>query len=219
MADDLKLLKSRREYPVYFVSDDDLVEVDGVNVYKKGFDVKESDFDFDSYDMFFVKNGYAPSLDKVARVRPDRKRRVPGIEIFVSGKFFENARDFYYLMLDSFGIDSDNFSQYSSVVRNRFRVRSKIDTFLEGRLYSALKQSRRAYERKIIELIEENIEHPERLFDLRVLGKREARRLPFNRINLNKALEKNVLVDIDWLMANKLLALYCQTGELRGNFK
>ena len=206
----LKVLQSHKALHVYFVRDSDKVSIEGKSrrykIYKSGHEDRIENFDYDFYSDFIQEHGYQPPATKVGDVYPNPTSTKPGIEIMLAKELFRTGA--YYMIFDTFGFDTVNRSEYGRILMNRGRARSKIDKFLREEVYAPLGESREAYEKNLVELIEKYLTNPHNLFDLHILSEPKAQWVRFDEIDLKEALDKGIRLNIDWCMANKVLAMY-----------
>ena len=223
----LKLIESERGVHVYFVDPQELKTVitgkRKVEIYRKGYLGAVSHEDFEkSYGFlneFFEENGYLPPATMLGTVHILGDDTTPGIEIFANDLLFRGIgmpKEFadtkemsYYDMVDSLGIDTKHgFAPlYSIINKNRRKLHEEIDDFLIEELYGEPEETR-ARSEKVLELVGKYVKFPEHVFQLHVLSEPEAKWVRFNRAYIERAIEEGVLVDIDWFLANKILAIH-----------
>ncbi len=216
-SEGMRILESKKAEPVYFVKEKDKIFLQGddkiIELYRKGYNYSPGEIKFESYkglfefyDKFVTEKEYSPSVLKLCEAHPNKQSKKPGIEIMASRSLFKKGLVSYYSLMDNAGLDTDNSHFKNKITRNRKKARSKIDRFLKKELYAPLSKSEKAYEKNLVRLINENVRNPENYFDLHLLSEPKARWAEFDEIDLEEALMKNISIDIDWVLANKILA-------------
>jgi len=186
----LKILESHRSLYVYYVREEDKVEIKGKDgnlhqIYKKAYPCKIEDLDVINYSKFVFENGYQPPATQVAKVFPNPNGIFPGIMIRESQDFYINWGKLYY------AIKRKEKQMYATILQ------------FEKKVYTPLNDSRKAFERGLVELVE-RFKKPELAIDLFLLTEPEARFVRYGEIDLEDALDKGVRLSIDhhavWLM-------------------
>jgi len=203
----VKILSSYQALPVYFVHETDIVTIEAMKLYKNGFIADSTEFDFEAYDAQITDRGWPDPLDTLAKVTPNMRATKPGIEIMCNRDLFKQDGRFFYALMDAKELDSVEISSQQKIRTCRSKKRKDIDKFLEKKLY-AFERDVVKYQTTLITLIKKTIKNPTKLFELHVLQEDMARWIPWNETFLEHALKQQVTIDIDWLLANKLLALY-----------
>ncbi len=209
----LHLLRMRRLHEVYFVSDSTLTYVNGAggghDIYRFGLGSFIDDWDYEKYSRFYEKNGYQPPADAVGTVVPNQRSIWPGIEIMLHRRFCRDPKLWYGLMRH-LGVDGDYGSpgSHEHVWKARLRLRNRSERFLADELYSPLIANQRSYQWNLLNLFDRHVPNPSRLFELRVLSDPVGRYMSWDAVDLYHANREGVRIDIDWLLANKVLAAY-----------
>lgn len=185
----LNVLKGHKLYNVYYVREEDKVEVNGkernIQIYKKAYPCKIRDLDVVAYSKFIFEHGYQPPATDVANVLPDPNGIFPGIMIRENQDFYKNWGKMYY------AIKNKERQMYATILQ------------FEKRIYAPLNESRETFERGLVELIK-RFRNPELNIDLFLLSESEARFVKYGEIDIEDALDKGVRLSIDhhavWLM-------------------
>lgn len=206
-----RLLRRRQHWQVCYVhpADEVSLRISGRQrtVFQKGIDVHESNHDFDAYDDFFERHGYAPPGDTVWDVEPAMKSEVPGIEIYCSRGFVQHRM---YRFFDVEGLDASSFSlaDYRAVHQHRMAANARVRRFIERDLLRVHREGHRAYGRFIASAIRDHFGAPEKVFEALVLTKPQMHVFPYNAVNLEEAIDADVRIGIDWVIARQILAYY-----------
>ena len=217
MSDEnLKVLEANKLLYVYYVRDENKVEVKGKEgnvhqIYKQAYPCSIEDLDVITYSKFIFEKGYQPPATQVAKVFPNPNGIFPGIMIRENQDFYKNWGELYYALKGGCGIDrtSRSMIDWASVLERRRQIYPKILEFKE-RVYAPLNESREAFERGLIELVKENLDKPETFLDLFILSEPKARFVNYGEIDLEDALDKDIRLGIDdhaaWLLALKVIS-------------
>jgi hypothetical protein len=203
----VKLIPSYRALPVYYVDTADLVRIQDRKIFTKGLYASDEDFDFETYDSQITNRGWPDPLSRLAKVRPNMEATKPGIEIMCNRKLFEQNGSFFYMLMESKGIDSIEKALQPKITRTRVKTRREMDKFLETQVY-AFAKNHSDYQERLLKVIADTIRNPQNLFELHILGEKRAEWVPWNSEFMQNAHKSKVIIDMDWLLANKLLALY-----------
>lgn len=204
----LQILRTKKGFDVYYVNPEDLARIQDRQIFRSGLNATLVDFDFDKYDQGISRRGYPPPADMIGIVHPNVDSIKPGIEIMPARSLFRNNGVNFYTLIDCMDMDNVNPELKVKLERHKKKRLSEIQDFLENQIYSFANQGRETYERNIVAKIEKTLQRPERVFDLHVLGEKGAEWIQYNAIDLNKALDAGIHLNIDWLLANKILGLY-----------
>ncbi|MFT7615328.1 MAG: hypothetical protein ACI8Y7_000134 [Candidatus Woesearchaeota archaeon] len=220
-SDKLTILRSERASPIFYVSSSNLVTVQRtqgrpIKVYQQAFGFTERGlFDLEGYGRHIDKYGYGLPADKTSQVQPNRKAREAGIEIRLAEDLFQNGASGFYDIFDRAGVDSGNSYDVKSMKHMRAITRRQVDNWLEKKVYG-FEKSNGTFGRNLINLTKAVIPNPDDYFGVRVLTKGKAKRMKFSEIDYDNALEQGVSISIDWVIANKVLALCLSNALLRG---
>lgn len=204
----LKLIRTRQGFNVYYVEPENLKQTGSHKVYSHGVHGFVTDFDFKEYEKSIAEKGFPPPADQIGIVHPNLNALKPGIEIMPARSLFSRGGLNYYSLMDAVDLDNTSPSLRAKIQTYKRKRLYEIDEFLEKELYASCMKSRTNYEKNLVTLIKTHISHPENLFDLHILGPRNAYWTSFSSIDISKALDAGIRMDIDWMLANKLLGLY-----------